>query len=141
MARYALDLMLEFGSTSPEDRKMLAVCQMLVDFYALLDSESMFFTPAAAEKIRAIGLRMGVLYSSLSAEALANSEKLWKTSPKLHLFCHLCEWQSMERGNPRFYWCYPDEDLVGQMIEIGQSVHTGTLAVSCLCKWLILLFE
>ncbi len=140
LAKYVLGLAAEFCGTDTYDRQMVAVCQLLVDFYDLLDQESMFLSPDAAKKMKRIGQNMGLLYTSLAAQALAAHQKLWKTTPKLHLFCHLCEWQAIERGNPRYYWCYPDEDLVGLMVEIVQSVHPRRLAVMCLLKWLILSF-
>ena len=66
--------------------------------------------------------------------------KLWKMNPKLHLFDHLCCWQAVEVGNPRFYWTYSDEDLVGLLIEVAESCHPTTLAASALFKWLQVYF-
>ena len=37
--------------------------------------------------------------------------------------------------NPKTYWCYADEDLVGQLITIGESCHPTTLAPVGLAKW------
>jgi hypothetical protein len=44
-------------------------------------------------------------------------------------------------GNPRYFWTYPDEDLVGLSIEVAKSCHRNTLAVVSLAKWLILAFD
>lgn len=87
-----------------------------------------------------LGLRLCVLFSQLASEAAMSRQKLWKTSPKLHLFQHVCEWQSIESGNPRFYWCYADEDLVGQLIEVAEACHAKTMAVTAMYKWLTLVF-
>ena len=38
-----------------------------------------------------------------------------------HIIDHLGEYQSAEWGNPAYSWCYPDEDLVGLMIEIAET--------------------
>ena len=62
-------------------------------------------------------------YSKLAAAAATARQRLWKVTPKLHLFSHLCEWQSVSLGNPRFYWCYSDEDMVGQLVEVAESCH------------------
>ena len=67
-------------------------------------------------------------------------QKLFKMTPKLHLFIHLCE-QAVLLGKPRFYWTYADEDLVGQFIEIAETVHPTTMAITALFKWLHLLFD
>ena len=61
--------------------------------------------------------------------------------PKAHLFQHLCEWQAVELGNPKFYWVYADEDLVGHMIEVGRSCHPTTVATTALFEWLLLAFD
>ena len=29
----------------------------------------------------------------------------------------------MSLGNPRFSWCYSDEDMVGQLVEVAESCH------------------
>ena len=57
-------------------------------------------------------------------------------SPKVHLWEHVCEVQAVLYGNPRYYWCYADEDLVGHLIEIAETCHPMTLAISVLFKWL-----
>ena len=79
------------------------------------------------------------MYSQLSSEASDEGRKRWRFSPKHHLFLHLCEWQAIEIGNPRFYWTYADEDLVGKMIECARSCHPRTMAAIALYKWLCLL--
>ena len=71
-----------------------------------------------------------------------NRSRKWKATPKFHLFSHLTEWQIPDLGlNPRFYWTYADEDLVGQLVEVAQSCHPSTLAPVALTKWVILLFS
>ena len=132
---------MQWGSESAYDRTMLAVCQLLVRFYEILDGESMFLREAVKQEIKTLGFRMGVLYSNLAAMSVAAHEKKWNISPKLHIFVHLCEWQACEFGNPRYYWTYPDEDLVGLLIDIAETCHLKTLAVSALCKWLHLAFD
>ena len=67
--------------------------------------------------------------------------KMWKMTPKLHMFEHLTELQCLIWGNPRFWWTYSDEDLVGYMVEVAESCHPSTLALSILFKWLHLIFD
>ena len=100
----------------------------------------MFFTEEARVEVPSIGRKMMMLYQQLAEAASAQGKKLWKLSPKHHIFLHLCEIQCPLLGNPRFYWCYADEDLVGKMIEIAHSVHPLALAVAVLTKWLHLYF-
>ena len=62
-------------------------------------------------------------------------------TPKVHLMLHLCEDQAPSVGNPKFYWVYADEDLVGSMIEVAESCHASTMAATAMVKWSIMAFE
>ena len=141
LASYALHIVQTFGSMSvDEDRKILGVCQLLCSFYSIMDSESQFLSPAAKTELPKLGARLVGLYSSLATEAKRNNLKLWKLQPKLHLFLHLCEWQAISQGNPRYYWTYSDEDLAGKMAEVASTCHPTTMAISAIFKWLHLSF-
>ena len=61
--------------------------------------------------------------------------------PKFHVFVHLAEWQAVEVCNPRVYWTYVDEDLVGCLVEVAESCHASTMAPSALFKWMHVYFE
>ena len=115
--------------------------QCLVRFYEILASEGQFMTAAAKTELPALGTNLCVLYSQLAAEAAAKRQKFWNMTPKVHLFQHLCEWQAPEVGNPRFYWVYADEDLVGHMIEVAESSHARTMASTAMFKWLTFAFD
>ena len=67
------------------------VCQLLMRYYTLLASEGQFLSPAAKVEMPALGLRFCKEYLQLAAEARSARQKLWKVTPKLHLFLHLCE--------------------------------------------------
>ena len=142
LAGYALSLALEFCcTTSQEDRAIVGVCQLLVQFYAILDSESQFLNPTAKMELPKLGQRLVGLYSFLAGAAAGQGDRMWKLSPKLHLFQHLCEWQSVEFGNPRYYWTYSDEDLAGSMAEVSETCHPATMSSTALFKWVHLFFS
>ena len=140
LARYALALALEFGAGDKEDRHILALCQLLCQFYDLIDTESMFFGPVAKAQIPGIAQRLVGIYTALATAAKEAGEKMWKPTPKMHLFLHLCEWQATTHGNPRYWWTYSDEDLQGSMSEVAASCHPSTMATSALFKWLHIVF-
>ena len=119
---------------------MLGCCQLLVRFYELLNLESQFFSPVAKAELPELGQRLVGLYSWLAADAARAGHRQWKLAPKFHLFLHLCEWQAVEQGNPRYYWCYSDEDLAGLMAEVAESCHPATLPETALFKWLHISF-
>ena len=141
LSHYALSIMQIHGDGSEHDLKVLALCRLLCRFYGILDSESMFLTSGVRAELPILGQQFGILYASLSAQALRDKRKFFKMSPKLHLFVHLCEWQGIEYSNPRFYWCYADEDLVGLMVEVAKTCHPKTMAMNTLFKWLHLEFD
>ena len=142
LAFYVLEIMVAHSRGDERDRHLVAVCQMLVRYYEVLNSESLYLRPEARDELVQIGFRLASAYSKLASWAFAEGVKMWKTSPKLHLFQHLCEHQSYYwRLNPRYWWCYSDEDLVGQLITVAESLHPRTMAVNTLMKWLHLFFD
>ena len=95
----------------------------------------------AKEQLPLLGRRLTGLYAQLAVEALATGVKAWKMTPKVHLMVHLCEDQAPSVGNPRFFWVYADEDLVGSMIEVAESSHASTMAATAMVKWLVIAFD
>ena len=94
-------------------------------------------------RIAKIGRQICMLYGQLAREFFEKNIKMWKATPKFHIFLHLCEWQILDLGglNPRSYWCYADEDLVGTLVEIAESCHVSTIAVTGMMKWMLLVFN
>ena len=144
---YALYLVLEHGSKSAEDpchghdRLTLGVVQLLARFYEIISAESMFLSEAAKTEVPRIGVQLAMMYQQLSIYAFGRGIRLWKMMPKMHLFLHLVEDQAPLYGNPRYWWTYGDEDLVGHLIDMSDGLHPRTLVVSLLFKWLIVSFE
>ena len=141
LAAWALGLARDHQDGSDHDRRRLGVCQSLCNVYDRLEAAPMLLPDVAKHSIGRVGLQLCVLYSQLASEAAAQHVKLWKMSPKLHLFLHLCEWQACELGNPRFCWCYADEDLVGKMIDVAETCHPSTMAVTAMFKWMHVAFD
>jgi hypothetical protein len=106
-----------------------------------MEENSQFLTDAAKIELAEAGKSMCQAYSALSAEAFANDTRAWVFVPKWHILEHCLVEQASVFGNPRYFWTYPDEDLVGLSIEVAQSCHRNTLAIVSLAKWLILAFD
>ena len=123
------------------DRRVVALCQLLCEFYQIIDAQGIFLDDEAKARLPVLGRQMCSLYALLATDALNAGKKCWKMTPKVHLVQHLLEWQAPSVGNPRFYWTYADEDLVGSMIEVAESCHSSTMAVTCMVKWLVFAFE
>lgn len=136
LAPFARELAEEFL-----DVRCQALCQLLCRFYEVLASQGMFLDEDAKLELPQVGRRLCGLYAQLSRESFQAGSKRWKMTPKVHLMLHLCEDQAPSVGNPKFYWVYADEDLVGQMVEVAEACHASTMAATAMAKWLVLIFE
>jgi len=145
MLPYAISLMKRFAVTDggsdekTHDDRATLVMGYLQRFYDILYEEGQLMTQHAKSEIAEVGRRLAVIYVALARDSLRAETRLWKPTPKLHVFVHLCEWQSLL--NPRSFWCYADEDLVGLMVEVAESVHPRTVAASAMFKWIQLSFS
>ena len=141
IARFVLEMALTHDAGILHDRRRLAIAQLLVRFYDLIEQGGMFLDASAIAEIQQIGKDLPMLYSNFAKEAFAAGVRMWKVQPKLNLFQHLCEWQVPLGLNPRMYWTYADEDLVGQLIEVASSCHPFTVHAISLFKWLHVSFK
>ena len=132
LSRFALELARKHDSGSQHDRRRSGVAQLLVRFYEIVEQEGLFLSDAAVREIKSIGKDLPMLYIALASEAALKQQRLWKAQPKMHLFQHLCEWQVPMKLNPRIYWTYADEDLVGKLIEVASACHPYTVQSTAL---------
>ena len=130
---FLLDTFGDFGNR--EERLARAVVRLIAEFYELMKAEDRILSAHARERLPHIGQKLAELYGKLSVMSLRANLKFWKQVPKFHMWEHLTEEQILEFGNPKFWWTYADEDLVGRVIKIAETVHTKTLTASVLFKW------
>ena len=141
LAPYAAEVAARFNSGSEHDQRRLQVATDLCCFYSTIKSEGRLLSKGALSLLRQVGLRLPGTYAHLAKEALEAGIKAWKLVPKFHIFQHMVGEHAARWGNPRFWWCYSDEDMVGQCIEVAQSCHHNTMSHTALYKWLVLHFE
>ena len=148
LSRYALHLVQEFGQMESlddfvrvHDELALGVAQLLVRFYEIIDSQSQFMVDAIKVELLVLGKQLASMYCKLASMCFDANLRLWKLSPKLHLWLHLTEEQAVEYGNPRFWWCYSDEDLVGILIDVAEGLHPSTMHPVLLTKWLLFVYN
>ena len=141
LSAFVLELATKYNDGSRHARSVQAVAQLLVRFYEILDQEDRYLTDSARRELPKLGYQLCNIYRNLSVESYRAGHRLWKLAPKLHQFLHLCEWQCPNFGNPRFWWTYADEDLVGHVIKIAKSTHSSHMALATLNKWRALFFE
>jgi len=131
----------DFSEADGEDHQILGLCRCLQRFYVLCDVQSRFFSQEAKDEIRVLSQTFASLYARLANTSFAARVRMWKIQPKVHLFQHLAEYMIMYQGNPRFFWTYSDEDMVGNMIEVAHGVHVSCVAVGVLTKWIHTVFS
>ena len=139
LAPFAKALSQEFCSGTLHDRRRTALADCLVRFYGILKQDRTIDARGKAELPR-LGRDLCCLYAFLHAEAKEVGMRTWKLVPKFHIFQHLCQTQAVKLGNPRFYWTYPDEDLVGQLSEVARTCHPSTMPFVALYKYLVVVF-
>jgi hypothetical protein len=138
---FAAALAAEFDSGSEHDRRRRVVVESLLSFYAMVQAGARHISANDLRRLPECCQALCTNYAHLSLEAVRANVPAWQLKPKLHLFQHLCHYQVQQFGNPRFYWTYPDEDMVGQMVEVAKSCHPSTLAKTALYKWLVMAFK
>ena len=138
-ARHAAPFCLELARQYLS-RRVVAIVQLLCEFYTIIDSQGLFLDEAAKDRLPKLGRALCGLYAQEATAALVAGERKFKLTPKVHFLLHLCELAPVV-GNPRYYWTYSDEDLVGSMIEVASSCHWSTMAPTAMVKWLVMAFD
>ena len=107
MVRYALQLVQTHGCHTPggenyrEDQLMLGLVQYLCRFYEIIFTESIYLSMSAKEELPQLGQMFAQMYTTLSGIYFDVGLRLFKVSPKLHLWEHLTQHQCLVWGNPR----------------------------------------
>ncbi len=132
---YVVKLCTQFDSGSEHDKFRLACATSLASFYGVLEACPQHMDVKSLREFAKLGREICSFYAALSAR---HDSKAWKLTPKFHLLLHLVELHAPRWGNPRFFWCYADEDLVGQIVEVAGSCHPNTMAEIALYKHCLL---
>lgn len=140
LAKFAAKLAADHNGGTLHDRRRLAVSELLVEFYTILEQGSFSLTPSEQDRIAFIGKTLLQLYIALAKEAVDSDKRAWKMTPKFHIFVHLCEIQS-KIANPNTFWAYADEDLQRHIGEIAASCSMMSLEPMVLYKWALLVFD
>ena len=130
------ELCLEQTDETPHTKYRSGCVQALDDFYNLLSNSPRTLDAKALADLQSYGKRIYSYYAALSK---LTHEACWKLTPKLHLVCHLVDVVAPRWGNPRSYWCYGDEDMIGHMKEVAMSCHPNTMHSVALYKWCLML--
>ena len=115
------------------DELALGICQTLVGSYRLMDSNLVHFPDGAKNCVSGCRRRIGRIVWPYSQTLFRPKHAHVETLPKAaQLHAHMPG--AIMMWNPKYGWCYGDDDLSKYMIGIWYSVHARTLAVSVLTK-------
>ena len=114
-------LAVERDSGSQMHRHRSLMCQGLVQFYDILESDHFYITDHGAFQDAAAQFQLH--YQWLAKNAMDNGQKLWSVVPKHHFFEHLVEQGLFE--NPKMFWVYTGEDFVGRLCRIAHFALPG----------------
>ena len=109
----------------------LLVQRHWLPFYGLLEACTRHMSCDCRREMAKFSREICSFYATLSSQHAPNA---WRLTPKFHLLLHLVEVQIPQWGSPRFFWCYADDDLIGQVIDVASSCHPSTMAAVALYK-------
>ena len=95
------------------------------------------FSVAAAQDLDNVGHGFLFSYSALARRSHMEWTFLWYIVPKFPQFRHLILDARSDFANPRFFHCFGDEDMVGQMLKVGRAAHALTVVRSTMETYLI----
>ena len=122
-------------SASQYDLQVLECLRCLTDFYDVLSVHHEYALPVAVVNSLNASLQ-GVIgnYRMLSLWARAANVRRWHEVPKHHYVQHICMQMSATHQNPKYAWCYPDEDFMGLVKQISSRCMAGTPVTKLMSK-------
>lgn len=124
---------------SQHDKHVLVVLRSLAEFYALLDGPDYRLPARDQASLETCIAQVLGHYRALSHEAILNGVNRWHEVPKHHYLWHIGLQSRL--ANPRWAWCYPDEDFMRIIKLIGGKCLSGTattkVAPKVVEKWLV----
>ena len=61
---------------------------------------------------------------------------MWVTKPKHHLFDHALRRAILDKENPVHWWCFKDEDIMGQWGRVSKVVHGACIETRTMTRYL-----
>ena len=123
-------LAIDFHTGDETSAAILAVCESMAQFTDVLSSCSRHCTDLECEQAEEILLAFMVNYKFLQLHR--PTDFMWHTVPKFHTSKHLAA--SFKLGNPKFSWCFRNEDFCGRMATMGHSCSFGTKSLALSTK-------
>ena len=104
-----------------------------------MDTGAQVLTLDQVKTAQSAGRAFLLTWSKLASDAWKAGEANYKLRPKHHYFDHIIESLST-RENPRFLYCFTDEDFMGRVSNL-QQVATATFACNAVCRNILCCFS
>eukprot|EP00974_Lingulodinium_polyedra_P049958 4804866-Lingulodinium_polyedra.AAC.1 len=117
---------------SEHDRLVLVVVEGLMEFYQSLECKDYCLPPPAQAALEDSVAKVLHGYRALSHASAQEGLLRWHETPKHHYMQHTVLQSRV--ANPRWAWCYPDEDFMRIVKKIGGKCLAGTAATKVVPK-------
>ena len=77
----------------------------------------------------------------LGRQNAENALPRWKCRPKLHSMWHVNHTAQLGHRNPRAYWSFKDEEMMGKLGAIAAAAHAQTVPARSLEHWCMQFFN
>lgn len=118
---------------------VLALLTNLSNFYDCLFLHGLWLPDAAAEEARQYLLEVGLHHQTLTTHFMMKGRQLFHLTEKAHYVQHLGDDCRNFKMNPRYGWCYGDEDLMGRIAQMARACTKGRgpirLGVALFQRW------
>ena len=116
---FALFLANKHNRGTDDDELRYGAIWGLHEYYEIIARGDRYLTRSQVEHLQAAVLVSEQCYFALRSRSVQNEEfRMWSPKPKFHMWLHLADdFIGVTFINPRFTWCYMDEDFVGRISE------------------------
>jgi len=102
---------------------LVEVLRNLERFYSIMDSYGHFIPAESARDLFNAVHKCCVHYCCLAATAAERGLKLFLVTPKFHFWLHIAYFARY--CNPKYAWCYANEDFVGKIAQVAHAASFG----------------
>ena len=124
LVRAVLALLVRFNRESPLEQHRLRCVACLAEYYRLVATSAYFMSAADATLLLGNVHSCILHYCYLASFYASRGQKFFLVVPKMHAWFHQAVFARY--CNPRTSWTYANEDYVGRIATVAQSVVRGT---------------
>ena len=133
-------LVVELHATDNPEARFLYIFSLYILFRYRMNQFGDHDIMYCRTKTNVHGRRSSTVLEARGGSSDGETEALEEATPKLHFFCTFESGSQCRWVTHRFFWCYSEEDIVGQLVEVVESCHSSTMSTTALFKWLTFVF-